>query len=240
MALDMEGHSDFISVQDLTRVYASGDSEFAALSEVNLSLEQGRFLGITGTSGSGKSTLMNLLGGLDTPTSGRIHMAGQELTELDNDELSLFRRQTVGMIFQSFNLVPSYTALENVMLPLVFTATPKSQRRVRAAELIENVGLKDRASHRPSELSGGEQQRVAIARALANDPQILLADEPTGNLDSRTSQQIMALLMQLNHELGMTLIMISHEQSLLRAHAHDIVTLEDGQVRSHEILKGPA
>lgn len=235
----MDAVTPFISVNNLTRVYASGDSEFAALSEVCLQLERGRFLGITGTSGSGKSTLMNLLGGLDTPTSGQIHMAGQELNELDNDELSLFRRQTTGMIFQSFNLVPSYNALENVMLPLVFVGMPTSQRRQRASDLLEQMGLKDRASHRPSELSGGEQQRVAIARALANDPQVLLADEPTGNLDSRTSQQIMELLMQLNRDLGMTLIMVSHEKSLLHNHAHEIVFLEDGQVRSHDITKEP-
>lgn len=232
--------TDFICIENLTRVYTSGDSEFAALSDVSLCLQQGRFLGITGASGSGKSTLMNLLGGLDTSTSGRIYMAGKDLTGLDNAALSLYRRQITGMIFQSFNLVSSYTALENVILPMIFTGMSPSLRQERASDLLDRLGLSDRASHRPAELSGGQQQRVAIARALANDPQILLADEPTGNLDSHTSEQIMDVLMQLNGELGTTLIMISHEQDLLRNHAHEIVVLEDGRITDHERIKGEA
>ena len=224
----------FIQTNHLSRIYRSGQNQLTALSEVTFSVARGRFVGITGASGSGKSTLMNLLGGLDTPTSGQIYMADREVTGLDNDQLAQFRRRTVGMIFQSFNLVSAYTARENVMLPMIFADVPPVERRQRADTLLDQVGLSERAGHRPTELSGGEQQRVAIARALANHPTVLLADEPTGNLDSRTSQQIMALLTRLNTEQGLTLLMISHEEMLLRTYAHDILVLEDGQMVSAE------
>jgi putative ABC transport system ATP-binding protein len=227
----------FIQTQDLTKVYSSGPVELYALCDVTLSLARGRFLGVTGTSGSGKSTLMNLLGGLDTPSSGTIRVSGKRISDLSGSELARFRRNTVGMIFQSFNLVPSYSALENIAFPLLFADVPKPKRIERAAELLHAVGLEARRDHRPSELSGGEQQRVAIARALVNRPQILLADEPTGNLDSKTSQQIVRTLHDLNANQGLTIVMISHEEDLLRTFADELICLNDGAVTAHEILR---
>lgn len=230
----------FIQTEDLSRLYRTGTTELAALSQVTMAVSQGQCVGISGTSGSGKSTLMNLLGGLDTATGGRIHLAGQEVSALDRNALARFRRETVGMIFQSFNLIGSYSALENVMLPLLFANVTQEQRRQRAGALLDEVGLGERASHRPAELSGGEQQRVAIARALVNRPQVLLADEPTGNLDSHTSLQIMEHLARLNRERGLTVLMISHDESALRVFAEEIWTLTDGTITGHEQLRGDA
>ena len=227
----------FIQTQDLTKVYASGPVELRALSGVTLSLAKGRFLGVTGASGSGKSTLVNLLGGLDTPSAGSIRVGGKPVSDLSGSELARFRRNTVGMIFQSFNLVPSYSALENIAFPLLFANVPKPKRIERAAELLQTVGLEARRDHRPSELSGGEQQRVAIARALVNRPQIVLADEPTGNLDSKTSQQIVQTLHDLHANQGLTIVMISHEEDLLRTFADELMYLQDGAVTAHEILR---
>ncbi len=220
----------FIETKGLSKVYTFGEVEVAALRDVTLSIARGRLVGVTGASGSGKSTLMNLLGGLDTPSSGSIRVDGRPISDLSKRELALYRRNTVGMIFQSFNLVNAYTALENVALPLLFAGMPKRQRRERAAELLHAVGLEPRQDHRPTELSGGEQQRVAIARALVNEPQILLADEPTGNLDSRTSRQIMETLSELNRRRGLTIVMISHEQALLQEFAAEMIRLQDGMV----------
>lgn len=228
----------FIQVQDLTKVYFLGSVEVVALRNATLSVDRGQFVGVTGTSGSGKSTLMNLLGGLDTPSSGSIRVDGRRISDLHKGELALFRRHTVGMIFQSFNLVASYSALENVAFPLLFAGVARKERAQRAAELLHLVGLGARLNHRPTELSGGEQQRVAIARALANRPRILLADEPTGNLDSRTSQQIVRLLADLRAERGLTVVMISHEEALLRESADRMVYLQDGVVVSQETLRG--
>jgi putative ABC transport system ATP-binding protein len=232
--MDTDG---LIQTRDLTKTYATGVVEVVALRDVTLSVGQGRFVGVTGTSGSGKSTLMNLLGGLDTPSSGSISVEGRRISDLSKAELALFRRHTVGMIFQSFNLVASHSALENVTLPLLFAGMAKSQRARRAAELLAAVGLENRSSHRPSELSGGEQQRVAIARALVNRPRILLADEPTGNLDSKTSRQIVQVLSDLRAAQGLTIVMISHEEAMLREFADEIVYLQDGSVRSLETLR---
>lgn len=230
----------FIQVQDLTKVYSLGSVEVVALRNATLSVDRGQFVGVTGTSGSGKSTLMNLLGGLDTPSSGSIRVDGRRISDLSKAELALFRRHTVGMIFQSFNLVASYSALENVAFPLLFAGAAKKERAHRAAELLNLVELGARLNHRPTELSGGEQQRVAIARALANQPQVLLADEPTGNLDSKTSQQIVRLLADLRAERGLTVVMISHEEALLREFADRMVYLQDGAVVSQEALRdGP-
>lgn len=230
----------FIQVQDLTKVYSLGSVEVVALRDATLSVDRGQFVGVTGTSGSGKSTLMNLLGGLDTPSSGSIRVDGRRISDLNKAELALFRRHTVGMIFQSFNLVASYSALENVAFPLLFAGVAKKERACRAAELLNLVDLGARLNHRPAELSGGEQQRVAIARALANRPRILLADEPTGNLDSRTSQQIVRLLADLRAERALTVVMISHEEALLREFADRMVYLQDGAVVSQEVLRdGP-
>ena len=231
------GQPSVIQTDGLTKVYATGKIEVTALRDVDLRIERGQFIGITGASGSGKSTLMNLLGGLDTPTSGTIEAQGKLISSMDKDELARYRRQGVGMIFQSFNLILSFTALENVGLPLLFAGLAKTERKRRALELLEIVGLSQRQGHRPSELSGGEQQRVAIARALINRPQIILADEPTGNLDSSTSRDIVGFLSELNQSQNLTVIMVSHEEPLVREFADAIVRLCDGQVTARENLK---
>jgi len=227
----------FIKTENLTRIYSSGTIKVTAIKDVTLSLDQGQFFGITGASGSGKSTLMNLLAGLDRPSSGSIRVQGKLISELDKDELALYRRYQVGMIFQSFNLVSSYTALENVAFPLLFAGVTKKERNKRAEQMLEKVGLYPRKDHRPSELSGGEQQRTAIARALINHPKILLADEPTGNLDSKTSRQIVQTLSDLNTKQGITVIMISHEEFLLDEFADDIIHLQDGKVIQEERIR---
>ena len=227
----------FLQTEHLSRIYSSGQFEVVALKDVNLSVGEGSFLAVTGPSGSGKSTLMNLLGGLDTPTSGRIKVHGRFISQLRKQELALYRRYQVGMIFQSFNIISSYTALENVAFPLLFAGVGKKERKQRAAKMLEKVGLSPRKEHRPSELSAGEQQRVAIARALINQPKILLADEPTGNLDSATSKQIIKILADLNENQGLTVIMISHEESLVRSFAHLIIHLCDGKIVEQEKIR---
>jgi putative ABC transport system ATP-binding protein len=238
MALRKNMISDsFIKTENLTRIYSSGTIQVTALKDVNLFLDQGQFFGVTGASGSGKSTLMNLLAGLDRPSSGSIRVQGKLISELDKDELALYRRHQVGMIFQSFNLVSSYSALENVAFPLLFAGVAKKERIKRAEQMLEKVGLYPRKDHRPSELSGGEQQRTAIARALINQPKVLLADEPTGNLDSKTSRQIVQTLSELNKNQGITVIMISHEEQLLDEFADDIIHLQDGKVIQEEKIR---
>jgi putative ABC transport system ATP-binding protein len=224
----------FVEIENLTKVYSSGRIQVAALGRVSLSVNKGNFLGVTGPSGSGKSTLMNLLGGLDSPTSGSIKVQGKFISELNKEELALYRRYQVGMIFQSFDIISSYTALENVAFPLLFAGVPKKERKSRAEQILEKVGLFPRKDHRPSELSGGEKQRVAIARALINRPKILLADEPTGNLDSKTSRQIVRQLSDLNKNQGLTVIMISHEEILLAEFADDVIHLCDGKIVGKE------
>jgi len=232
--MDVDG---FIETKDLGKVYTFGTVQVAALRGVTLSVVHGRLIGVTGASGSGKSTLVNLLGGLDRPSSGCIRVDGRLISDLSKKELALYRRNTVGMIFQSFNLVNAYTALENVAFPLLFAGVAKRERLGRAEELLRTVGLEARKDHRPAELSGGEQQRVAIARALVNQPQILLADEPTGNLDSKTARQIVEILSELNRHSGLTVVMISHEQDLLREFADEVVRLHDGAVVDRELLR---
>jgi putative ABC transport system ATP-binding protein len=227
----------FVQTRGLTRVYSSGPVRVTALRDVTLSIGRGRFVGITGASGSGKSTLMNLLGGLDSPTSGDICVEDRKISDLSKAELALYRRNTVGMIFQSFNLVSSYTAAENVAFPLLFADVAKPQRLQRANEILQSVGLEARTRHRPGELSGGEQQRVAIARALVNKPRVLLADEPTGNLDSKTSRQIVEILAGLKASQGLTIVMISHEEQLLREFADELIYLQDGTVVSQRTLR---
>ena len=226
-----------IETRSLSKTYLVGDVRVAALADVSMAVAAGRFVAVTGASGSGKSTLLNLLGGLDTPSSGTIEVGGALVSAMDREELARYRRFGAGMIFQSFNLVPARTALENVELPLVFAGVDRKERKRRAAELLDKVGLAHRAGHRPSELSGGEQQRVAVARALANGPRLLLADEPTGNLDSRTAREIVGLLAELNRTRDLTVIMVSHEETLVREHAHEIVRLKDGRVVA---VEGPA
>jgi len=224
----------FVVTEKLSRVYSSGKINVTALKDVSLSIDEGKFLGVTGPSGSGKSTLMNLLGGLDTPSSGSIRVQGKLISDLSKEELALYRRYQVGMIFQTFNIISSYTALENVAFPLLFAGVPKKERNRKADEMLTKVGLYPRKDHRPSELSGGEQQRVAIARALVNQPKILLADEPTGNLDTNTSRNIVQKLSDLNRDQGLTIIMISHEQDILAEFADDVIHLRDGEVVEQE------
>jgi len=215
----------------LWREYHLGGEIVEALRGIDLGIEPGEFVALLGRSGSGKSTLLNLLGGLDKPSRGSIRVDGRELAELNKRELSLYRRTTVGFIFQSFNLVTSRRAWENVALPLVFQGVSRFERKKRAHELLERVGLEKRAGHVPSELSGGEQQRVAIARALVNNPKLLLCDEPTGNLDTSTSEQIMELLLE-SHRAGTTLVMVTHDPDLAEQHTDRTLKMADGQFLS--------
>ena len=214
---------------DLTREYRRGPHTIRALDGLNLSIGRGEFLCLSGPSGSGKSTCLNLIGGLDRPTRGRIVVEGRELTQLDENELAAYRRQHVGFVFQVFYLIPTMTALENVEFPLIFARVGARRRRAKAERLLEQVGLAERMDHRPTELSGGEQQRVAIARSLVNDPTLLLADEPTGNLDSRTGGEVMELLARMNEEQGLTVLVASHDPAVV-AFAHRVVRLLDGRL----------
>jgi len=219
-----------LETRDLTKHYQMGGSTVRALDGVSLRVDQGEFVGLLGTSGSGKSTLLNLIAGLDTPTSGSLRIFDQDLAAMSRMELSVHRRRNVGIIFQSFNLVPTMSAADNVALAMMFAGVPRAERDTRASSLLEAMGLGGRQQHRPRELSGGEQQRVAIARALSNQPHLLLADEPTGNLDSRTSREIMGLLKDLNEREGKTVIMVTHDPSLAKQYAHRTITMLDGQI----------
>lgn len=219
-----------VQITDVWRQYRMGGAEpVAALRGATLAIEAGEFTCLLGKSGSGKSTLMNLIGGLDRPTKGSIEVDGIELSRMSARELSLYRREKIGFVFQSFNLVGSMRAWENVSLPLVFAGVPRAERKRRADEMLERVGLARRADHRPTQLSGGEQQRVAFARALISHPRILLGDEPTGNLDSATSEQIMALMVEENRR-GTTIIMVTHDPDLAERYASRIVRMADGAV----------
>ncbi|MFC2098140.1 ABC transporter ATP-binding protein [Bacteroidota bacterium] len=219
-----------LTTKGISKIYQKGQVEIPALLDVSCEVEQGSYLSIVGKSGSGKSTLLNLVGGLDKPTAGSIYINGQDLGSMNRYQLALHRRFSVGMIFQSFNLIPNRTALENIVLPLVFAGIPRRKRKPRAKELLEQVGLAGRINHLPSELSGGEAQRVAIARALANEPQIILADEPTGNLDSTTSGEIIDLLVSLNKDKGLTIMMVTHDKETAEAISDSIITLKDGRI----------
>lgn len=218
-----------IRITDLHRRYEMGDAHVDALRGVNLTVARGEFVALVGPSGSGKSTVLNLIGGLDRPTEGQIWVDGVELTAQDERSLTAHRRHRVGFVFQSFNLLPRLTALENVALPLMFSGQPERKRLSRARTLLEQVGLGGRLSHRPTQLSAGEQQRVAIARALVAEPALLLTDEPTGNLDTATGGEIMALLKALNAERGLTLLVVTHDPEVA-AFADRIVRLRDGRV----------
>ena len=220
----------FLETRDLKKHYRMGESTVRALDGVSIAVDQGEFIGLLGPSGSGKSTLLNLIAGLDRATEGALRVLGDDLAQMSSDALSRHRQRNVGIIFQSFNLVSTMSAAENVALSMMFAGVPRPERERRAHELLEAVGLGGRQRHRPPELSGGEQQRVAIARALANRPRLLLADEPTGNLDSRTSAEIMALLTQLNERDGRTIMMVTHDAGLAQRYAHRTVTLLDGTV----------
>jgi putative ABC transport system ATP-binding protein len=201
-----------------------------AVDGISFSAQSGEFIALLGSSGSGKSTLLNLIAGLDRPTSGHVQVNGRSLAELKSEELAHYRRHSVGMVFQAFNLVPSMTVAENVELPLRLAETERGERASRVRQALERVGLSQRLTHRPGELSGGEQQRVALARALVNSPCILLADEPTGNLDSHTGAEIMGLIRDCNQRLGMTVLLVTHEQALAERHATRLLFLADGKL----------
>jgi ABC-type lipoprotein export system ATPase subunit len=222
--------STLLETRDLKRHYRMGESTVRALDGVSMTVEQGEFVGLLGTSGSGKSTLLNLIAGLDRPTDGTLRVFGDDLAQMSSTALSLHRQRNVGIIFQSFNLVSTMTAADNVALAMMFASVPRPEREHRAHELLDAMGLGGRQRHRPPELSGGEQQRVAIARALANKPHLLLADEPTGNLDSRTSAEILGLIKQLNERDGKTVILVTHDAGLAARYAHRTITLLDGIV----------
>jgi len=222
--------SALIKLRDLAKIYQSGENEFAALHDVNLDIERGEFVAITGSSGSGKSTLMNLLGCLDSPSRGSYLLADRDVARLTRIELARVRNETIGFVFQNFNLLARTSALENVELPLIYARVPPADRRRRAREALERVGLGHRAGHHPSQLSGGQQQRVAIARALVTRPPLILADEPTGNLDSATSIEIMKLLTELQHS-GMTIVFVTHEPDIA-AYAARKLGLKDGAIVS--------
>lgn len=204
-----------VEAVNLRKVYMLGKVPVEALRDVNLRVEEGEFLSVLGPSGSGKSTLLNLIGALDKPTSGKVFIDGVDVSTLNDDRLTSLRRR-IGFVFQFFNLIPRFTALENVELPMAIAGLAKEERRKRAVELLETVGLAERMNHKPTELSGGEQQRVAIARALANNPRFLLMDEPTGNIDSKNAIEIMRLVTRLNEEKGVTIIMVTHDQRLAK------------------------
>jgi putative ABC transport system ATP-binding protein len=231
-----DGSDAIIQVRGLTKVYAMGDQEVHALKGVSFDVMRGETVAIMGPSGSGKSTLMNVLGCLDQPTRGTYVLDGVETSRLSDDELALVRNRKIGFVFQSFNLLPRMSALEQVELPLVYSGA--KDRRARAMTALESVGLPDRIHHRPTELSGGQQQRVAIARAIVSDPAMILADEPTGALDTRTSEEIMAIFQRLNAERGITVIFVTHEAEIA-AHTRRIVHIRDGLIGADERVAEP-
>lgn len=218
--------NSLISISNIAKVYKIGSEEIFALRSVSLEVKKNEYVALMGPSGSGKSTLMNILGCLDTPTSGSYVLNGISVAQMSDNELAEVRNKQIGFVFQTFNLLPRSTALENVMLPLVYAGLSKAKREERAKEVLEQVGLSNRMNHKPNELSGGQRQRVAVARALVNNPAIILADEPTGNLDSKTSIEIMGLFEEI-HKNGNTIILVTHEEDIAH-HAHRIVRLKDG------------
>lgn len=218
-----------IELAGITKTYELGGEKIYALNSVNLKIDKGDFIAIVGPSGSGKSTLANIVGGLDRPDSGEVLVDGADITKVHDNDLSRYRNQKIGFIFQSFNLQPTLTALENVMIPLIFAQVGTAERKQRAEECLKAVGLSDRLKHRPNQLSGGQRQRVCIARALATNPEIIIADEPTGNLDSKKGQEIVDLLKALNKQAGITLIIITHDQSVAKE-AKKIITIKDGKL----------
>ncbi len=226
-------NKEIIKLSEITRYFHVGTETVEALRSIDLSIKKNEFVALMGPSGSGKSTLMNLIGCLDTPTSGQYILNGEDVSQMNDNELAEVRNKEIGFIFQTFNLLPRSTALENVMLPLIYAGYSKTHRLEKAEKVLSDVNLSDRVTHKPNELSGGQRQRVAVARALVNEPSIILADEPTGNLDSKTSIEIMGLLEEI-HKAGNTIIVVTHEESIA-AHAHRIIRLIDGKISSDEI-----
>ncbi|MFN5235715.1 MAG: ABC transporter ATP-binding protein [Bacteroidota bacterium] len=225
-----------ISIEHLNKTYIMGTEKVEALKDVSINIEKGEYVALMGPSGSGKSTLMNLLGCLDSPSRGQYWLNGKEVSTMEDSELAEVRNKDIGFVFQTFNLLPRLSALENVALPLVYAGVSKEDRLAKARKVLEAVGLGDRVTHKPNELSGGQRQRVAVARALVNDPAIILADEPTGNLDTKTSYEIMMLFEEI-HKAGNTVILVTHEQDIAM-HAHRIIRLRDGLVES-DVLNEP-
>jgi putative ABC transport system ATP-binding protein len=219
-----------ISLRGITRDFQLGAQTVHVLKGIDLDIQKGEYVALMGPSGSGKSTLMNLLGCLDTPTGGSYHLAGRDVSRMDDNDLAAVRNKEIGFVFQTFNLIPRQTALQNVALPMVYAGASKEVRTERAEEVLRQVGLEDRMDHRPNQLSGGQRQRVAVARALVNTPSMILADEPTGNLDSTTSVEIMKLFDDI-HKAGNTLVVVTHEEDIAQ-HAHRIIRLRDGVIES--------
>lgn len=229
---------DIISMKGITKTYKMGQNIVRALSGIDMAIKRGEYVAIIGPSGSGKSTLMNIIGALDSPSDGRYSLNGTEISSYSEGELASIRNKEIGFIFQTFNLLPRMTAWENVALPLIYAGTSTEQRKKLALEKLQQVGLGDRATHKPNELSGGQRQRVAIARALVNNPSILLADEPTGNLDTKTSHEVMGLFQDL-HNNGHTIVLVTHEEDMV-AYARRIIRLRDGLVEADELQKNKA
>jgi putative ABC transport system ATP-binding protein len=223
---------EVIRIENLTRFYTIGEETVRALNGINLSIEKNEYVALMGPSGSGKSTLMNIIGCLDTPTSGEYYLNGPNVAQLSDSELAAIRNKEIGFVFQTFNLLPRLTALQNVALPLVYAGIPEAERLKKAKEVLEQVGLGDRIKHRPNELSGGQRQRVAVARALVNHPSIILADEPTGNLDTKTSEEIMQLL-DIIHQAGNTIVLVTHEEDIA-LRAKRVVRMRDGIIESDQ------
>ncbi len=228
---------NMINIRNLVKNYRVGTIVVRALRSVSVDIKKNEYVAIMGPSGSGKSTLMNIIGCLDTPTGGQYILNNTDVSKLEDNQLAEIRNKEIGFVFQTFNLLPRYNAFENIMLPMVYAGKSKAERIARAEEVVESVGLTDRALHRPNELSGGQKQRVAVARALVNYPSIILADEPTGNLDSKTSIDIMNLFDEI-HSKGNTIILVTHEEDIAR-HAHRIIRLRDGEIESDKINENP-
>lgn len=224
-----------IDIEGVKKIYDLGAEKIHALDGVSLKIERGEYIAIMGPSGSGKSTIMNILGCLDTPTSGSYYFEDEEVSKMDDNQLAGIRNEKIGFVFQTFNLLPRISSLQNVELPLIYGGVSLESRRERAELVLERVGLGDRMNHKPNELSGGQRQRVAVARALANEPSIILADEPTGNLDSKTGEEIMVLFNQI-HEAGNTIILVTHEEYIAE-NAHRIIRLHDGLIASDEVVQ---
>ena len=233
-----KGRKEIIKIEGLKKIYRLGDQQVNALDGVSVSIMQNEYVAIMGPSGSGKSTLMNILGCLDTPSGGTYILNGPDVSKMDDGDLAQVRNKEIGFVFQSFNLLPRYSSLENVALPLVYSGIPRSERQERAKAALVAVGLQERMEHKPSELSGGQRQRVAVARALINDPSIILADEPTGNLDTSTSIEIMKLFEEI-YKKGNTVVLVTHEEDIA-LHARRIIRLRDGKIESDSINPSPA